>query len=267
MSDAISSLAERSGGAMRTIAAAAQSTGADFDFLVRTAARESNFDAQARASSSSAAGMFQFIEQTWLAMIHRHGAKHGYAAAAGAVRETTAGRFVVDDPEQRAAILDMRFDPRAASVMAGELAADNAAILREQTGREPGAGELYAAHFLGARGAARLINEAAANPDARADRLFPAAAAANRPIFYADGRPRSAQELLANLAGEAAAAGVGATPAPSSPEPRTPVVPAATGGGGRASGGWARSSPGELSPLLVEILASLEAPRAPERKA
>ena len=48
---------------------AARETGADFEYLAQTAARESNFDPQAQARTSSAAGMFQFIEQTWLGMM------------------------------------------------------------------------------------------------------------------------------------------------------------------------------------------------------
>ena len=134
----------------RLISDAASATGANFDFLMRTAARESNFDAGARARTSSASGMFQFIEQTWLAMVARHGDRHGYGDMAASVRQD-GNRFVVDDPQRRQEILDMRFDPRAASLMAGELTAENAAILRNATGREPSTGERYAAHFLSSR--------------------------------------------------------------------------------------------------------------------
>ena len=41
--------------------------------------------------------------------------------------------------------------------MAGELTSDHASYLRGRVGRDPTAGELYAAHFLGPQGSAKLI--------------------------------------------------------------------------------------------------------------
>lgn len=249
----------------QVIAQAAQSTGADFDFLVRTAARESNFDPSAKARTSSAAGLFQFIEQTWLAMVDRHGAKHGLGAEADLIERGADGRFTIADPAERQRVLDLRFDPEAASVMAGELASDNASVLRREIGREPSTGELYAAHFLGARGAAELITLASHQPGARADQAFPQAAAANRPVFYESGRPLTASALLTKLSGEAAsvqgpesrrfAAGT------SQAAPASPVSPIGLGSFTAFQRGG-----GELSPALVELLASLDAPAAADRK-
>ncbi len=114
-------------------------------------------------------------------------------------------------------MLDLRFDPQAASTMAGELTASNAAYLRGRTGREPNGGELYAAHFLGPAGAAKLMEAMQMRPQASAAALFPEAASANRSIFYRNGRAVSVAEVHANLqrtAGEIApAAGVGAVKA------------------------------------------------------
>jgi hypothetical protein len=249
----------------QVIAQAAQSTGADFDFLVRTAARESNFDPSAKARTSSAAGLFQFIEQTWLAMVDRHGAKHGLGAEAELIERGADGRFTIADPAERQRVLDLRFDPEAASVMAGELASDNASVLRREIGREPSTGELYAAHFLGARGAAELITLASHQPGARADQAFPQAAAANRPVFFESGRPLSASALLAKLSGEA-----GAIQAPESrtfaavtseAPPAAPISPLGLGSFTAFQRGG-----GVLSPALVELLASLDAPAAADRK-
>ncbi len=254
----------------QVIAQAAESTGADFDFLVRTAARESNFDPSAKAQTSSAAGMFQFIEQTWFAMVHRHGDKHGLHAEAGMIERDANGRFTIADPAERQRVLDLRFDPETASVMAGELAADNAALLRREIGREPTSGELYAAHFLGARGAGELITLAESRPLARADQAFPQAASANRPVFYDGGRPLTAKALLQRLSGEAAAieapesrpaadrsvagsAGPVSTPSPTSPFGMGSFTAFQRGGG-------------VLSPALVELLASLDAPASAKRK-
>jgi hypothetical protein len=46
---------------------AATITGSDFDYLLSTATRESSLKPQAKASTSSAAGLFQFVGQAWLA--------------------------------------------------------------------------------------------------------------------------------------------------------------------------------------------------------
>ena len=48
------------------VRSAAGVTGVDFGFLLRTAKRESGFNPLAHAGSSSAAGLFQFVEQTWM---------------------------------------------------------------------------------------------------------------------------------------------------------------------------------------------------------
>jgi hypothetical protein len=83
--------------------------------------------------------------------------------------------------------------------MAAELASDHAAYLRGRTGREPTGGELYAAHFLGPQGSAKLIEAANATPMAAAAALFPDAAASNREVFYRRGHAVTVSELYANL--------------------------------------------------------------------
>ncbi len=179
---------------------AADVTGVNFDFLMRTAKRESGFDAGARAGTSSAAGLFQFIEQTWLATVKRHGSAHGYARYADLIVEGTDGRFhVPGGDEARRTVMDLRLDPHCAALMAGELASDHAAYLRGRTGREPTGGELYAAHFLGPQGSARLIEAAQQSPGAIAASLFPDAAAANHGVFYREGRALTVSEVYAGL--------------------------------------------------------------------
>jgi hypothetical protein len=187
-----------SGGVEAAIRRASQSTGVDFDFLMKTARRESAFNPNARAPTSSASGLFQFIEQTWLATVKQHGAKHGYGQYADLIHRGSDGRWRVEG-SARNVVLDLRFDPQAASLMAGELTAQNAAYLRGRTGRDPGAGDLYAAHFLGPAGAARIMEAMATRPGASAVAMFPEAASANRSIFYRNGRPATVAEVHANL--------------------------------------------------------------------
>lgn len=177
---------------------ASQATGVDFAFLMKTANRESGFNPAAQAKTSSAAGLFQFVEQTWLSTLKQHGAKYGYARYADLIDKGSDGRYRVP-AEARRAVMDLRLDPHAASLMAGELASDHAAYLKGRTGRTPSAGELYAAHFLGPQGSARLIEAVQTRPDASAASLFPDAARANRAIFYKEGRAASVGEVYANL--------------------------------------------------------------------
>jgi hypothetical protein len=238
---------------------AARETGTDFNFLVRTAARESNFDANATASTSSAAGMYQFIEQTWLGMVDRHGSQHGYGDQANAISRDANGRYQVNDAERRQEVLDLRFDPEASARMAGELAGENANIIENRIGRRPSSGELYAAHFLGADGAAGLITAAERSPSMRADQLFPQAAQANRPIFYEGGQPRSTRDVLALLSGDQPGSARSPEGVPQSARAQ-PVSFSHTPYTGAIRPGSMRVGDGELSPAIVEILASLEAP-------
>jgi hypothetical protein len=184
----------------QAIANASLATGMDFDFLMTTAVRESSLNPRAEARTSSATGLFQFLDATWLTTMKRHGAKHGYAGEAAMIEIGADGRPSVSDPSMRRVILDMRYDPEVSARMAAEFANDNADYLRARTGQEPQPGDLYAAHFLGAGGAAELLNAVRDTPWASAASLFPSAAGANRSIFYREGGgARTVSEVLENL--------------------------------------------------------------------
>ncbi len=176
---------------------AAQATGTSFQYLLATAQVESGLNPRAGAATSSARGLFQFIDQTWLTTIKQSGPALGYGQYAAAITKTASGHYVVSDPVMRSAILKLRNDPTANAIMAGAFTQANAAVLSARLGRSPSEGELYIAHFLGAGGAARLISSAAANPNASAASYFPIAAHANASIFYdrSTGAPRSLAEV------------------------------------------------------------------------
>jgi hypothetical protein len=181
---------------------AARLTGTSFDYLLATARVESGLNPQAQAGTSSAGGLFQFIEQTWLATLKEAGPNLGYGRYANAIFRTESGRYEVADPILRNEILQLRHDPTANALMAGVFTQTNAAKLAERLGRRPNDGELYMAHFLGPAGAARLITRAGDQPDARAADVFPQAARANRSIFYdKQGRARSLAQVYGVLAG------------------------------------------------------------------
>ncbi|QDG77048.1 transglycosylase SLT domain-containing protein [Labrenzia sp. PHM005] len=175
---------------------ASTSTGTSFDYLVKTAARESSFNPSAKAKTSSATGLFQFIESTWLETMKQAGPEHGLDKYSDQIKRSKSGKYYVNDPQMRREILDLRKDPEISSIMAGAYTQKNAAYLERRIGREPTDGELYMAHFLGANGASRLIENTASNPDQRADRIFSAQARANKPIFYhRNGTARSMEEV------------------------------------------------------------------------
>jgi Transglycosylase SLT domain len=163
---------------------ASQATGTSFNYLLATAQVESGLNPQAGASTSSARGLFQFIETTWLATMKQAGPALGYGRYADAITMDASGRYVVRDPAMRSEILKLRSDPTANAVMAGAFTKANASALNERLGRSPSEGELYIAHFLGAGGAGRLIALAATNPNAKAADFFPNAAQANTSILY-----------------------------------------------------------------------------------
>ncbi len=180
---------------------ASQATGVSFDYLAKTAERESRFNPTAKASTSSATGMFQFLEQTWLGMIKNEGPKVGLVQEAAAISGEN-GRFGVADSGMRQKILALREDPSVSAMMAGAFAARNGQNLQQSLGRKATEGELYVAHFMGAGGARDLIQLAQANPDAKAASHFKEAAGANRSVFFdKSGRARSASEVYANLTG------------------------------------------------------------------
>jgi hypothetical protein len=180
---------------------AASTSGASFEYLLTTAKMESDFNPTAGASTSSAQGLFQFIDQTWLGTVKEAGAQLGYGKYADAIAGSSDGSYSVSDPTARRAILKLRDDPVAAASMAAVLTQSNSFKLTGMIGRRPTDSELYMAHFMGVGGAAKLISNAEDNPQASGARLFPNAAAANRSIFYerSTGRARSVSEVYSVL--------------------------------------------------------------------
>ncbi|NIJ09592.1 hypothetical protein FHS31_003229 [Sphingomonas vulcanisoli] len=179
------------------IGQAAERTGVAFSYLLAQAKSESGLDPGAKAASSSASGLYQFLDQSWLAIVKKHGAEHGMGWAADAISAKSGGGFTVD-PAYRQAVMGLREQAGPAALMAGAYAADNAQGLGRVLGRAANATDLYFAHFLGLGGASKFLTAAGSNPDATAASLFPREAGANRSIFYEhDGSARSLGEVYA----------------------------------------------------------------------
>ena len=175
---------------------AAAVTGSDFHYLLGTAMRESSLKPMAQSSTSSAAGLFQFVEQTWLGLVKSHGAQYGLGSMADEISVGRDGRYRAANDQSRKAILDLRNNPQVSALMAGEYSKASAATMQASLGRPVCGGELYAAHFLGADAACKLIRASQATPTASAAALLPGAAGANKSVFFhADGSAKSVREV------------------------------------------------------------------------
>ncbi len=180
---------------------AASATGVDFNYLFNQARVESSLNPEAKARTSSATGLYQFIEQSWLGVVAKHGEDHGLGWAASTIKRGSDGRYRVADPAMRSAILDLRRDPQASAAMAAEFASDNRDYLERRLGHDVEAVDLYLAHFLGAGGATKFLRNYEADPDAPAATVFPAAARSNRGVFFnRDGTARTLAEVRARFA-------------------------------------------------------------------
>lgn len=177
-----------------TIRKVADSQNADFRYLLNQAKLESGLNPSARASTSSAAGLFQFTSGTWMNMVMRHGDKVGLTSEAQSLRSKMASNA------DRAQILNMRNEPYVATALAAHLAADNAQQLAASGHKSIGPTELYMAHFLGAGGANTFLNGLRDKPLEPAANALPAAAAANTSVFYNNRTPLSYQDIYNRFA-------------------------------------------------------------------
>jgi hypothetical protein len=175
---------------------ASAATGTDFNYLLDTATRESGLKCSAKAGTSSASGLFQFVEQTWLGLVKQHGAQYGLGSYAGQISPGSDGRYHVDNATDRSAILSLRNNPQVASLMEGEFANQCRSNLQDALGRNVCNGELYAAHFLGTAQATKLIRMSQSQPDTNAAKAFPAEADSNHNVFYnRDGSAKTVREV------------------------------------------------------------------------
>lgn len=181
---------------------ASRNTNVDFGYLLAQARQESGFDPDAKASTSSATGLFQFIDTTWLSLVRQHGQKYGVGELAKAIETAPDGRAKVADPEVRKTILDLRRDPKLSSALAGEFAKANRQEVERGIGRKANSTDLYLAHFLGASGATEFLKTIAADAHTKAADLLPEAASANRNVFYdrTTGEARSVADIYRNFA-------------------------------------------------------------------
>ncbi len=175
---------------VQTIVKAAQAVQTDPVLLMAVADKESSFITAVQAKTSSATGLYQFIERTWLGVVRDFGAKYGLEKDAALIVADANDRPAVQDPAERARILELRRDPYLSALMAGEMLKRDAARIALRIGRELTLGEVYLAHFLGPDDAEAFLSRVVNTPGAAAAALLPGPARANRTIFFASAAQR-----------------------------------------------------------------------------
>ena len=173
---------------VQTIVRAAQAVQTDPVLLMAVADKESSFVTAVQAKTSSATGLYQFIERTWLGVVRDFGAKYGLEKDAALITADANDRPMIADPAERARVLELRRDPYLSALMAGEMLKRDAARIALRIGRELTLGEVYLAHFLGPDDAGEFLANVVNKPAAAAAALLPGPARANRSIFFASGR-------------------------------------------------------------------------------
>lgn len=151
----------------------AKAQGVDPNLMITTALVESSLNPTAKAKTSSAAGLFQFINKTWDEVMRKHANRLGIPAGTRAT------------------------DPVAATLLASEYFRENGKIISSKVNRELTPADYYMGHFLGAGGAGTFFSEMQRNPNAIAAEVLPSAAKANLNIFYdsSTGRARTLSEV------------------------------------------------------------------------
>ena len=119
---------------------------------------ESGGNADARNPNSSASGLGQFLDATWLAMLAKH-------------RPDLQG-----SPDQ---LLALKSDPQLSREMTEAYAADNGKILTG-AGFEASPGNTYLAHFAGPQGAVKVLS---ADPNAPVSSILGEAAVKANPFL------------------------------------------------------------------------------------
>ncbi len=168
-----------------TIVRAGRVAGADPTLLMAIADKESSFSTGVKAKTSSATGLYQFIEQTWLGVIFEFGGRYGMANEVRSIARS-GRQFVVGDSAERERILDLRREPYISALLAAEMLKRDTLRLEKAMGRHLSGGEIYLIHFLGPDAAQTFIATMEETPGASAAELLPRPAQANRPIFYAE---------------------------------------------------------------------------------
>ena len=135
---------------------------------------ESRGKADAKNPHSSATGLYQFIDSTWLDSLDKY-------------------RPDLKQGRTRKEILDLRLDPEISREIGLRFTEGNIKGMQE-AGIKVTRGKVYLAHFLGLGGAKKLLS---ADPKARVDTVMSRAAMdANNRLLVKNGEPITIQQFI-----------------------------------------------------------------------
>lgn len=154
------------------LAKAGHEKGVDPKLLLGIAKVESGLNPKAKASTSSALGLFQFIDSTWDNLVKLYGAKSGIKAG-----------------------VEVRTDPYLSALMMCELINENKRYLEGKGLKDLSVTDLYLAHFLGPKKAMMFIAQKRTNGVIKGITLFAQEAKANSGVFYSGKDARSLDEI------------------------------------------------------------------------
>jgi hypothetical protein len=174
---------------VRALQSATRQVHTDPFVLLAIAWQESRFDPRARSRRSSARGLLQFTNATWLSVIRDFGPRHGLGTLAAAISTARSGALTVKTRALRKSILALRNDPRLEVIMAAERLAQQQDALETELGRSAGPADIYVLHLLGPSGARDFLTELARHPDRPSSEIVGPAARINTGLFFRDGRP------------------------------------------------------------------------------
>lgn len=151
---------------------ASKQVGVDPKLALTIAGIESTFNPQAGAGTSSAKGLFQFIDGTWSDMLKKYGKQFGLPANASV------------------------YDPKANALMGAAYMKENITALQGFLHRPITPTDVYLSHLLGIGGAKTMLT---ADGGASAADLLPKSANSNKDLFFAGGKSRSVAEFYQNI--------------------------------------------------------------------
>ena len=162
-------------------------TDIDFGFMMELADAESGFKPDIKSKRSSATGMYQFIDDTWLKTIKSYGHKYGLGIYADQVEFYTDDngkeRAIINNPIIHQHVLELRTNPRISALLAAEFTLENDNKLSCYLNRKINRTERYLAHFFGPEDVVHFIRAFNNNPNQIAADLFPDSAKANPGVF------------------------------------------------------------------------------------
>lgn len=183
---------------------ASAKTGVDFELMVLKARMESDYGRATIAQHTSARGVFQYIEPTWLTLMRRYGDEIGYGHYAKAIKRAKyPGLPYIEgnNPYLKAEILALRHDLDASAMLQAYQVREETDVIKSMKRGRVTATDHYIVHMLGVPLAKEFFKMRAHAPQSSPARSrTPAmreAASLNRAFFYSGKRPLAAREVYA----------------------------------------------------------------------